>query len=670
MFYFKLAWRNIRQNKATYGPYLAALTFLVILNLLVQTIVGNKGIQTMPKAEIVYQVFTFGNSIIAIFSVIFAFYINSFIIKRRKKELGLYNVLGMDKKALSLMLLIESGLTCFLTYLAGLASGLVIGKFLFLVLKKLTGLGSDFVFQFNGKMLVSVLTLYLLIHLLLLIYNIFHLLRTNPIELLHGSSTGEKTPKAHWLLAVIGVGLLGSGYYISATIQSPISAIETFLLAIILVILGTYLLMITTSVAVLKFLQKRKNFYYQPKAFVNISGMLYRMKQNGAGLASICILSTMVLVTVISTAGLYFGSEEAIQNMYPYDVSVKTHVLNEDLAGEVEQLIEENQLEVTEQLFFPVLNAPLMIQQGENFTLTQRGNFSANDIMAEISIISLSDYQIMTGDNQTLAADECLLLDVLGEYSGKTLNIGGQNFKVKGKIAELPWVKQSVSILNNFVLVVRDEAILSDLNEKLNQTAVAEAYVLYGSSFMANVSGKHANRIAFSESLETWLTTQNSEVIPEALPYDDLEYVIGSTVDAEREAVTTLNGGFLFLGLIFGLSFTVAMALIIYYKQISEGYEDARRFEIMQKVGMSHKEVKSTIHNQILMVFLFPIGLATLHLLFALPAIRKILVLFGLMNQTLITVVSTITVVGFTLLYLAVYLLTSKVYYRMVERKN
>lgn len=666
MFYFKLAWGNLRKNKTVYLPFLASMTYLVIMNLLMQVMVNNPGMRSMPSAMTVHSMFSFGNVVIIIFSIIFSFYTNSFLIKRRQKELGLYNILGMDKKSLSFMLAIESLLSLIAVLLVGLISGSIIAKFLFLVLKKMTGFGEDFVFHLSLSMFVVVTVFFVVLFLLLLVTNILQLMKTNPIELMKKGEAGEKEPKSHWFLTLIGLISLGSGYYISLTLESPIAALSVFFVAIILVIIGTYLLMITASVTILKFLRNKETLYYRPKPFINISGMIYRLKQNGAGLASICILSTMVLVTVASTAGLYYGKEDIVKQRNPSDVSFTTQLVNDQVQPKLNQLAKEHQLKVDDSLKVDTPNINLVQQKGTRFQVFNGNDQTQNGLVA-LKIWTEDDYYQMTGKKANLTENQIFFYPVTGEYSGKTISFGDETYSIKKQIESLKLQPKINDIYNSYILFVKNAESVEKIYSALETTGAQEP-LAYSTEVMMNVSGSQKNQKEFTDGVFSYQEQLNQELSQQELPSPSMPYARASEIERDRQEANQFTGGFLFIGVVFGISFTVAAALIIYYKQVSEGYSDANRFEIMQKVGLSHREVKQTIKSQILMVFILPILLAVIHLTIALPIIRKLLILFGLTNNQLITIVTVIVVAIFTLCYLFFYWQTSKVYYRIVKR--
>lgn len=440
--------------------------------------------------------------------------------------------------------------------------------------------------------------------------------------------------------------------------------------------------MITASVTILKCLRNRSSIYYRPKAFVNISGMIYRMKQNGAGLASICILSTMVLVTISATAGLFIGQEAGVRDRNPVDIKLTAQKSDENLDDAIVELAQQNTVTVDKLFYlegssyFPVMNqseGAFTPASGQDFA---NQNQDTNDIfLATIELISLKDYNAISGTHEKLQEDEILVFSRSGRFPGESISIGNQSFTVVKELESLPFSsKTEEENMNNHTIIMKNEQIIQQVIEGVNQEVNSQdttmTKAVFGSVVMANLSGTQENRMRFTNQLSSYVDSLNEETVAQNLPNQNSRYLSFSSIDEDRASTLMLNGGFLFIGILFSLSFAVATALIIYYKQISEGYEDAYRFEVMQKVGMSHKEVKKTIQSQILMVFLFPIALQVVHLFFAAPIIQKILVMFGFNDNHLFLWVMLISVGLFSLCYLLVYMQTSKVYYRLVERLN
>ncbi|KAF1304282.1 FtsX-like permease family protein [Enterococcus saccharolyticus] len=661
MFYTKLATRNILKNKPVYFPFLFSMIFIVILNFLMYVMLKNEGMTKMPNAQAVRSMFNLGLIVIMIFSVIFSIYTNGFLNKHRKKELGLYNVLGLDKKAIGWMLFIESILSFLLSLGGGLLIGSIFSKYLFLILKKLTGFGEHFTFQLTAEMFYLTALFHAFIFLSLFLINLLSLRRANPTELLRGSNVGEREPKARWFLSVIGLICLGIGYYLSLTIESPLSALYTFFYAILLVIFGTYIVMITFSISLLKFLKNRSSIYYRPKAFINISGMLYRMKQNGMGLASICVLSTMVLVTISSTVGLFAGKEDSLRNQHPFDMQLGTQTTGEAIEPKLTELMEEYTITPDEFFVFnDYVELPTLVKEGTKFNESSQRDFlekqkGANLNLVDMEIMTAEEYEMFSGKKIILSADDAYVYTSAEQLD--ELQLGTKTFQVTA-LDDFPFSTHEASLIDRYTVVVKDRSVLEDIvmNSQINTTI--------GTRIALNFTAE-GDRESFVEAVSRFVQELNANAGETTEMYAYFE-----SIDQSRKDMSELVGGFLFIGVIFSLSFIVATGLIIYYKQISEGYEDAYRFEVMQKVGMSHKEVKQTIRSQVLMVFFFPLLLAIVHLLFASPIIQKLLLIFGFHNQTLYIMVTALGILVFSLCYFIVYLQTSKIYYQIVERQH
>ncbi|MGG5343467.1 ABC transporter permease [Enterococcus sp. AZ192] len=661
MFYVDLALTNLKKNRKIYLPFLLSMVFLVVINVILQVLVKNKGMNTLPSTESAKQLFGFGQYVILIFTIIFSLYTNSFLLKQRKKELGLYNILGMGKKELRHMLFCETVLSYFITIVCGTIIGSIFAKFCFLALKKMTQLGEQFIYDFSFQSILYVIGLFFIIYILLFSWNVIQLRLANPIELLQGSKSGEKEPKTKVLTAIIGLLCVGSGYYISVTIQSPISAIYLFFIAVVLVIIGTYALFTASSIAILKSLKKNKRYYYRPNHFISVSSMIYRMKQNAAGLASICILCTMVLVTIATTASLYFGMENVLQNRNPFDMTIGasgqqfTKEQMESINNELVHLAEEQDVKLHDNKLLQVDNSVLLSKKATGIYEGFVGEMGETAFVdsAMFTFITEEEYNRLTGEQIALSDNEIAVYMLTGTYKKASISIADHTYKIKKQIDKIDFLQQSdYGLVDTFFMIFKDKeqiaALISSLPEK---SAKGVSYSLY-----ANLEGSKENRLAFGTAARELLNQQSTE----------LDF---SSIDLDREDSLSFVGGFLFMGIIFGLTFTLAAGVIIYYKQVSEGTEDQGRYDIMQRVGMSHQEVQQTIRSQILMVFFFPIGLAALHLAFAFPLMRKLLVLFGLTDWKFFMLVCFLTVFSFFFLYLLMYWQTSKVYYQIVERK-
>lgn len=662
MFYGKLALSNLKKNKRAYLPFLLSMLFLVAINTMVQLVVTNQGMKELPGAGEALQMFSLGQWVILFFSLLFALYTNSFLLKQRKKEFGLYNILGLGKRELFHLLFWESCASFALVILLGILLGLVLTRLSFLLLIRFMALQSGFAFQVNPGDFGWIILLFAVLFLLLFALNCLQMWRMNPIELLQGSKTGEKMPKANWFMAVLGLVTLGAGYYISVTIQDPIDALLLFFVAVILVIIGTYCLFMAGSIALLQMLKKRKGYYYQTKHFINVSSMIYRMKQNAAGLASICILSTMVLVTVATTASLYFGQRDILDYRYPTDIAIEMKEEPTELLANIRQKSEAAGVTLRNEKQL-ITSDPILFLQKSNrsFRVAKQEMGSMKDA-AMVTFTDLDNYQTLSGEKPTLDKGEVLVFTVSGPTPQKTIDLSGQEFTIKENLTELPGYEDEwEGMVNVYLVVMPDWATIQNMLDDWFATAgpdfAKNRLPNYRVSF--DFTAPKDQRLTFANGLETELTNT----------YGGFEegFSVNSR-DAFEENSKQITGGFFFLGILFGVTFTIATGMIIYYKQISEGLDDQDRFAILQKVGMSHQEVKSVIHTQVLMVFAFPLLVAIVHLAFAFPIIRNLLILFGLVNWQLFLLTTVVVVALFGLLYFFIYRITAKSYYQIVER--
>ena len=662
MFYLKLASTNLKKNHRGYLPFLISMLFLVAINTMTQVIVNNEGMRALPGGDSASSMFGLGHIVIMIFTVIFSFYTNSFLLKQRKKELGLYNILGLGKRELYQLMIWESFLSFFIVLITGLITGVVLSKLAFLVLRRLISVGNEFVFQLLPESLGFVSLLFLGIFFLLLLINCWQIKKTNPISLLHGSKKGEQEPKARWIIAILGLVFLGSGYGIAVTIDSPISALTLFFVAIILVILGTYCLFMAGSIALLKLLKRNERFYYKTNHFISISSMMHRMKQNAAGLASICILSTMVLVTAATTGSLFFGQKDVENTRYPRDVMISTVQQPEKVKAAIEAVSAEKQAPITKQVYLTSTKSIMFQPKNGNYQLTPLEDFynSKSATIALISFMTAQEYAKHTDETVNLKDDEIYFYPVSGDVDGNQLKLEDQKFKIKKRINKFPGINQQIELTDSFVVILANQSVLEQcLSDWFPKKAVAaENYPEYNFMFNTDLKGEK-NQLDFAQTLRNQLNQQLGD--------SQVRIVDKYTFVSENKIFT---GGFFFLGIIFGATFILATALIIYYKQISEGIDDRERFEILQKVGRSHREVRKVIRSQVMMVFSFPLVVAVIHLGFAFPLIKKLLVLFGLVNWKLFLLVCVIVTVIFAILYFVVYRLTARSYYQLVERKS
>ena len=580
---------------------------------------------------------------IIVFAVIFLFYTNSFLIKRRKKEIGVYNILGMGKRHIARMMAVETILTAGISILGGLVFGIIFGKLMYLLLLKILHNSVDMQFSVNGTAIVQTVILFAGIFLLTYLYNILQIQLVNPVELLHGGNQGEKEPKSRWLLVIIGVAALGNGYRIALTTEAPLEALLKFFIAVICVIIGTYALFIAGSIVVLKMLRKNKAYYYNPKHFTSVSGMIYRMKQNGAGLANICVLSTMVLVMVSTTVSLYAGMEDILDSRFPRDVSIVCKQADVDHEEIIERFLKEQcekaGVKITDRVWYSYgsMNAVLKGDKLENVN-----QYYPDNHFYYVEMMTQDEYNRIEKRNVSLEEQEILTYTTNGKCGKKQINIAGQNYLVKKELPEMTSQPKSTAEIYKTLYIVFANA---EQIERIEPFSYADKFNLKGDD------GKQ------KEALEQ-IQNEFYEKIPDGMMESRM---------LSRSSFYELYGGLFFIGIYLGSMFIMATVLIIYYKQISEGYDDRERYQIMQKVGMSKKEVKRSIRSQVLSVFFLPLVVAVIHVAVAFKVMTKILGVLNLTNVSLFAVCTIITIAVFAVFYIIVYSITAKEYYRIVN---
>ena len=654
MFYAKLAVINIKKNGKTYFPYILTCIGTIIMFYILHFISVNDGLDNMSGGDALKILLNLGTYVIGFFSIIFLFYTNSFLIKRRKKELGLYNILGMEKKHIAKVLFWETLFVSIISMVVGLIGGILLSKLMFLVLLKILNFKVPMGFFISTQSLIVTAILFGIIFVLSLINNLRQIHLAKPIELLKGGATGEKEPKTKWILTLFGVICLTAGYYIALTTESPIAAMNLFFLAVLLVIIGTYSLFTVGSIALLKILRNNKKFYYKTNNFINVSGMIYRMKQNAVGLANICILSTAVLVMLSTTVSLYIGMDDLLRTRYPRNIAINAKNVSDETSQILDSIITEevNKLDIPINNIVRYRSMSLLVAQDKNsFSVANSESVSTVDISA-INLMPLSEYNRIENQSATLNKDEVLLFSFRGEVTGDSINISGNEFKIKERINNLTTDgMDSAMMVNSYYVVVPDEETIQKIissDESNSEIKDLDYYYAFDTDSDA-------------KSEITLTNTLNSK-LQEASINGSAE-----SVEESRESFFSLYGGLFFLGIFLGALFIMATVLIIYYKQISEGYDDKNRFEIMQKVGMSKAEVKKSIRSQVLMVFFLPLATAVIHIAFAFKVITKLLALLNLTNVSLFAICTVGTILVFAIFYAIVYYLTARIYYKIVS---
>ena len=658
LFYSKFALNNLVKNKRFILPYILSTIFTIASFYILTSLSLGKNLDKLPQGiSATKQVLGFGVIVIAIFSAIFLFYTYSFLIKRRVREFGLYSVLGMTKKQIARILILETIFIAVITLVFGLAFGLLFDKLMLLVLLKLFTAGVSFGFVITPIAVFLTILLFGGIFFLLLIYTVVKISRLKIVALLKEENNGEREPKARFILAILGLGLTGYGYYLAQTIQNPIKAIMMFFVAVLAVIFGTYLIFMAVSITVLKLMKNSKAFYYKPENFISVSGLLYRMKRNVVGLANICILSTMVLVTMGTTSALYAGSEEAYNTHYPRDIIINGYRSTEGKLAEIEKNVkkatQDAGVEVKDLVSYNMLNVVGRLNGTEiNY---ESGFTSSFDKLKSIVVLELKDYNKVSKEQKTLNNGEALLfIDKKGKYEASEITVQGVNLKIKEKLTDFPGAlgTAAANVIDTYYVVVKDNAdvkkIESALKKKLN---------------MSDEEGEVYNYVGFNISDKT----KEAKVIEN---FKQLEKEGNINIEGKAENETNFKGffaSFLFIGVFISMIFVVSQVVIMYYKQISEGYEDKGKFGIMRKVGLTDRQIKQSIRSQVLMIFFAPLAIATLHTVVAYPFIEKILKLFLATDNNVFLIALAVTIAVFSVFYLIVYLITSRIYYRIIK---
>lgn len=626
---------------------------------MVSSLSMNPNMMNMIGGDVMQQILSLGIYVITVFAVIFLFYTNSFLIKRRKREFGLFNILGMEKKHLSIVIALESIIVFLVSMVLGIGIGILLDKAFYLLIAKMLNASIALGFYISYQSIVNSIILFFIIFLLMYVFSLIQINLSNPIELLHGDQHGEKEPKTKWLLAIIGLICLGTGYYMSVSIQDPVTAFAFFMVAVILVVIGTYMLFTAGSIVILKLLRKNKRYYYKTNHFISVSNMIYRMKQNAVGLGNICILSTMVLVMLSTTISLWVGMNDIIETRFPRDITVSINSVDSNQAlytiDDMNYAIEQAGIQTEDELVYRTLSVSAF-NQGNTYTFGNE-NMSLQDIsnVVVLYFITLDDYNRTEGTNVSLVPDEVLVFPSGKQFDHKTIDIASNTFKVKGILDSIKADSDYSANLQNSMFVVVDSMDTLFMIDDLQKQAYGDNASYIHTSYDFNLS--KSEKMSVKEATDALIANYPG----------DTTYMMVDTQEGNYEDLLSLYASFLFIGIFLSFLFIMATVLIMYYKQITEGYEDKKRFEIMQKVGLDKREVKKTINSQVLTVFFLPLVVAAIHIVFAFPMIEKMLRLLYLDNTNLYIMTTVICFGVFALVYVLIYFLTSKVYYGIVR---
>ncbi|MBM6810232.1 ABC transporter permease [Faecalitalea cylindroides] len=658
-FYFRLAFDNLKKNAKMYIPFVLSCILTIMMYYMVSSLSMNPNMMNMIGGDVMQQILSLGIYVITVFAVIFLFYTNSFLIKRRKREFGLFNILGMEKKHLSIVIALESMIVFLVSMVLGIGIGILLDKAFYLLIAKMLNASIALGFYISYQSIVNSIILFLIIFVLMYLFSLIQINLSNPIELLHGDQHGEKEPKTKWLLAIIGLICLGTGYYMSVSIQDPVTAFAFFMVAVILVVIGTYMLFTAGSIVILKLLRKNKRYYYKTNHFISVSNMIYRMKQNAVGLGNICILSTMVLVMLSTTISLWVGMNDIIETRFPRDITVSINSVDSNQAlytiDDMNYAIEQAGIQTEDELVYRTLSVSAF-NQGNTYTFGNE-NMSLQDIsnVVVLYFITLDDYNRTEGTNVSLAPDEVLVFPSGKQFDHKTIDIASNTFKVNGILDSIKADSNYSANLQNSMFVVVDSMDTLFMIDDLQKQEYGDNASYIHTSYDFNLS--KSEEMSVKEATDALIANYPG----------DTTYMMVDTQEGNYEDLLSLYASFLFIGIFLSFLFIMATVLIMYYKQITEGYEDKKRFEIMQKVGLNKREVKKTINSQVLTVFFLPLVVAAIHIVFAFPMIEKMLRLLYLDNTNLYIMTTVICFGVFALVYVLIYFLTSKVYYGIVR---
>lgn len=666
-FFSKLARDAIRKNRQMYFPYILTGSVMVMMFYILMSMMESPDLENIHGGSVLTMFLPYGCGVIGIFSLIFLFYTNSFLIRQRYREFGLYNILGMDKRNINRLMFWESIYTAGISIITGLICGIAFSKAAELILLNILNAEISFSFHIGGSSIIFTALIFLGIYIFILFSSLIKVHFSKPLELMQSSMVGEKKLKCNWLFAFIGAGLLGYAYYLAVDIEDPTSAALIFFVAVIMVIIATYLLFIAGSVAMCKLFQKNKRYYYKPEHFVSVSSMAYRMKRNGAGLASICILLTMVLVMLSSTASLYFGEEDSITKRYPNGINI-TYTF--DTSDEIYSKSLETQKKIIEQY------VPNGAELNDMRYAICSGQFSDEGITLETThvdsveynkvgylyIISLSDYNNMMNESKALGSRECLLYSdrLTTQWNTFTMEYG-ETYTVKERLTEYQKVGSTAAMAVPYVYIVVND--VSEFTKPIAGLKNSYDCAMVNFEWILGFDCDADDEIDIKNELfDELMQSKNDDINRNSLSLESRE--------EERQSFYELYGSLFFLGIMLSIVFLMAAVLIIYYKQISEGYEDQNRFEIMQKVGMTKRDIRKSINSQMLTVFFTPLIMAGLHLGFAFPCISKILKLFAFDNVRLNVIITLACFAVFGIFYGIVYKITSGSYYSIVCRRK
>ena len=656
----KLAVSNLIKNRKLYYPFALAVLLAVTISYLFYSLAFNPKIGDLRGASAIQFTLQLGFIVVTFASAVIVLYANSFVMKNRSKELGVYGMMGLEKRHLIGMTFKELLIFGLVTVTVGIGIGALFDNLIFALLLKLAKMKVELVATFQWSVVLTVLLVFGVIFLVLIFLNALRIIRMDALQLSREKAKGEKKGRFLVLQTLVGLITLGSGYYLAQSVKDPISATVTFFIAVLLVIFATYLLFNAGITVFLQLLKKNKRYYYQPNNLISVSNLIFRMKKNAVGLATIAILSTMVLVTMSAATSIYNGSENIKKLMYPHDFDVKgQNVEVEDLDKLLTQYASEKNLTISNKDVLSYASFGLSSQDGTKLTTFEKGQ---NNVMPKtvFLVFDQKDYEKMTGQKLNLTGNEVGLWAKNDQLKGqKAFSLNNQEYRIKEEIQQ-DFIINHVS--NQYVLLLSDYnyLVVPDLQSFLDKYQDSAIYTqLYGGM---DVTASQEEQLKLSDDFDEYVNNFSHNLQSE----DGMVYNGTTRSDAIAE-MNALFGGILFIGIFLSIIFMVGTVLVIYYKQISEGYEDRERFVILQKVGLDQKQIKQTINKQVLTVFFLPLIFAFLHLAFAYHMLSLILKVIGVVDTAMMLTV-TLSICGvFALVYVLIFIITSRSYRRIVQ---
>lgn len=655
----KLAVSNLIKNRKLYYPFALAVLLAVTITYLFYSLSLNPNIGKIRGGETISMTLALGMVVVTIASGIIVLYANSFVMKNRSKELGVYGMLGLEKRHLISMVFKELLIFGSLTLTAGLGLGALFDKLIFALLLKLMKMKVELVSTFQPIVFILVLIVFGAIFLGLIFINAFRIARMNALQLSREKASGEKKGRFLGVQTILGLISLGAGYYLAVTVENPLSAVLIFFVAVLLVIFGTYLLFNAGITVFLQILKKNKRYYYQPNNMISVSNLIFRMKKNAVGLATIAILSTMVLVTMSAATSIFKGSETFKKVMNPHDFGITgQNVEKEDINKLLDQYASDKGLTVTKKEVLTYSNFGVANQEGTKLTIFEKGQ---NRVQPKtiFMVFDQKDYENMTGQKLALSGKEVGLFTKNKELQGqKELTLNDQTYTIKEEIKK-DFILEHVPNQYNILTSDYNYLVVPDLKAFLDQYPNSSIFNQYYGGM--NVTASEEEQLKIADDYSKFVNNFNRELNKEG------SYVFGSNLADSSAQISALYGGVFFIGIFLSIIFMVGTVLVIYYKQISEGYEDRERFIILQKVGLDQKQIKQTINKQVLTVFFLPLLFAFLHLAFAYHMLSLILKVIGVLDATMMLTVTLSICAIFLIVYVLIFMITSRSYRKIVQ---